>query len=192
MQGVLALYLVNMEGQLANVENSLKLMLQLATNDHNTPPIILLGNKLDLPTERVIVLAQGKQLADQFAVYSWSTASVNNLKQKNNKNNKKPTIKNDDSQCFRFACNFFECLVKDNFVIDYHLRFFAMAHDATRWLLGHGPQLPAEEKGLWMVHWDQMTVVFEEMVRQIDVWRHAKQLRPSTEGEAKYKKCLVS
>jgi hypothetical protein len=38
-----------------------------------------------------------------------------------------------------------------------------------------------------------MTVVFEEMVRQIDAWRHAKQLRPSSsEGDAKDKKCLVS
>lgn len=192
MQGVLALYSVNMEDQLSQVENSLKLVLRFAAEDRDTPPIILLGNKLDLRTERVIVPTQGKQLADQFAVYSRSTASGNNLKQTNNKN-KKTTIKNDhDGQCFRFARNFFECSVKDNFVIDYHPRFFATAHDATRWSSGHGPQPPAEEQGLWTVHRDQMTVVFEEMVRQIDAWRHAKQLRPSTEGEPKYKKCLVS
>jgi len=192
MQGVLALFSVNREGHLAEVENSLKLVLRLATDDRDMPPIILLGNKLDLPTERVIVPSQGKQLADQFAVYSRSTASGNNLQQKNNKN-KKTTIKKDnDGQCFRFSRNFFECSVKDNFVIDYHPRFFATARDATRWSSGHGPQPPAEEKGLWAVHRDQMTVVFEEMVRQIDAWRHSKQPRPSTEGEAKYKKCLVS
>ncbi|ELR25396.1 Ras subfamily protein [Acanthamoeba castellanii str. Neff] len=194
--GVLALYSVTNEGHLGQVEDSLRLVRQTKeTDDRDAPPIILLGNKLDLSTERAIVPAQGKQLADQFAVYSRSIASDNKTaKQKNkNKNKKTTTIKNDDGQCFRFVRNFFECSVKENYVIDYHPRFFATAHDATRWSSGHGVQPPAEAKGLWTVHRDQMTVVFEEMVRQIDAWRHAKQLRPSSsEGDAKDKKCLVS
>jgi GTPase SAR1 family protein len=128
MQGVLALYSVTNGGHLGQVEDSLKLVRQTKETDDRDAPIILLGNKLDLPTERAIVPAQGKQLADQFAVYSRSIASDNKTaKQKNkNKNKKTTTIKNDDDgQCFRFVRNFFECSVKENSVIDYHPRFFA-------------------------------------------------------------------
>ncbi|KAL6059989.1 Ras GTPase [Balamuthia mandrillaris] len=152
-------------------------------------PIILLANKIDCESKRVVSTEEGKELANSLLQYRWSYFGASSPPKKNRPHNTakadRETKSGDKEEAeegeeeeeeeekeeerrgsgFCFRDNFFESSVKNNVVVPY-------GGEAVQ---GQG-------------------VVMEEMVRQIDEWRVRMQCQHPTQQNSKHddaKRCLL-
>ncbi|CAK79049.1 unnamed protein product (macronuclear) [Paramecium tetraurelia] len=76
-EGLIFTYAVNSLESFEDIKNTLLLFQQLFEKQEYVPSIVIVGNKTDLGSERVISYDEGKQLAAQFKALFYETSAKN-------------------------------------------------------------------------------------------------------------------
>ncbi|CAD8070596.1 unnamed protein product [Paramecium sonneborni] len=76
-EGLIFTYAVNSLESFEDIKNTLLLFQQLFEKQEYVPSIVIVGNKIDLGSERVISYDEGKQLASQFKALFFETSAKN-------------------------------------------------------------------------------------------------------------------
>ncbi|CAD8098832.1 unnamed protein product [Paramecium primaurelia] len=76
-EGLIFTYAINSLESFEDIKNTLLLFQQLFKMQEQVPSIVIVGNKTDLGSERVITHDEGKQLAAQFKALFYETSAKN-------------------------------------------------------------------------------------------------------------------